>query len=136
MSIDSTAVEAAFLDCLFRDEEITDGVPNIAPVVVEGIVSKFGFEPTRLESHRAEVSAWLSMLPAEFLKGVGGGWSFLNACNDRDGEQWTGFHQRVEQLFALGIGLGLASWQLPREMWEVLPGGMPYVVVDVPEAQS
>jgi hypothetical protein len=37
----------------------------------------------------------------------------------------------MEQLFQLGIGLGLAKWQLPPEMWGVLPGGMPYVVIEV-----
>ena len=135
-TIDAGAVETAFMDCLFRDEEIVDGKPTSEPVVVAAITSKFGFQPERLESHRKEVSGWLLMLPLEFQKsGGGGGWTFLNACNDRNGVQWTGLHQRMEQLFALGIGLGVASWLLPRDMWEVLPGGMPYVAVNVPEVK-
>jgi hypothetical protein len=129
-TIDAGAVDAAFLDCLFRDEEIVDGKPTSEPVIVAAITSKFGFQPERLESHREEVSGWLFMLPEEFQKHAGGGWSFLNACNDRYGVQWTGLHQRMEQLFALGIGLGMARWQLSRELWAALPGGMPYVVVN------
>ena len=49
-------------------------------------------------------------------------------CNDKDGNQWTGFHQRMEQLLMLGIGLGLMEIQVPRNLWEAFPGGMPYVV--------
>ena len=70
-------------------------------------------------------------LPHQFRKSAGGGWSFLNACNQEDGEQWTGLHQRMDQLFAMAIGLGLAKWCLPRAMWDVFPGGMPYVVVEI-----
>jgi hypothetical protein len=37
----------------------------------------------------------------------------------------------MEQLFTLGIALGLAQWQLPRDMWDIFPGGMPYVSVNL-----
>ena len=131
-TIDPEAVAAAFLDCLFRDDEIVAGVPVLTPVTAEGIGNKVGFHPGRLETHRAQVTAWLTLLPYQFHKSGGGGWSFLNACNDRDGVQWTGFHVRMDQLFTLGIALGLVDWQLPRDMWGMLPGGMPYVVVDLP----
>jgi hypothetical protein len=134
-TIDPEAVEKVFLDCLFRDDEVVNGVPTTEPVVVEGITSMFGFHPERLQSHRDEVAGWLLLLPVEFqstAQGGGGGWSFLNACDDVNGNQWTGLHQRMEQLFTLGIALGLAKWQLPRKVWSVLPGGMPYVVVDIP----
>jgi hypothetical protein len=33
----------------------------------------------------------------------------------------------MEMLFCLGIGMGLAKWLLPKNMWSALPGGMPYV---------
>lgn len=130
-TIDPEGVQAAFLDCLFTPEEV-DGaaaVP-IGAVVVEGILGKFGFHPGRLEGHRPLIFGWLCALPVQFQKSGGGGWSFLQACMDRDGEQWTGFHQRMDQLFCLGMGLNLVVCQLPREMWSVLPGGMPYYMVD------
>jgi len=123
----SEAVQKLFFDCLFTDDEIKDGPPKQI-VEVQGIISRIGFHPGRLESHREEVKALLAELEDSFHEEKGGGWSFLNACMTKDGEQW-GEHQNMEQLFALGIGLKLARWVMPREMWSSLPGGMPYVVV-------
>ncbi len=127
-------------DCLYTDDEVAaDDITSVedlpeGTVVVEGILSTFGFEPARLESHRDEVTKMLQGLPTEFrdqAHGGGGGWSFLNACQDANDEQWTGLHRTMDALFVLGIGLGLAEWLMPRDMWSVLPGGMPYVVVKV-----
>ncbi len=122
--LNAERVNAIFMDCLFRDGEDTS-----KHVKAEGIVRNVGFHPERLESHRAEVEAMLNELPEQFHKKSGGGWSFLNACNDKHGNQWTGLHQRMEQLFQLGIGIGTVQCQMPREMWPVLPGGMPYYVI-------
>lgn len=125
-NIDPEEVEAALKDCLYRPEEIDgDKIPEGA-VLVEGIVSKFGLHPGRLETHRDQVVSWLYLLPKQFREEEGGGWSFLNACNQEDGTQWTGLQQRMDQLFCLGMGLGRVKCQMPREMWKVLPGGVPY----------
>ena len=131
MTIDPNAVEKAFMDCLFRDEEITPGQVPEGAVLVDGIVGRFGFHPGRLASHTEEVTNWLLALNHTFRKSKGGGWSFLNACEDEDGNQWTGLHQRMEQLFALGLGLDLVTLLIPRELWSALPGGMPYFAVKV-----
>lgn len=117
-------VTEVFLDCLFQD-----GDDNINHVKVEGIRGDVGFHLARLESHKAEVEAMLDELPDDFKKSGGGGMSFLNACYDKHGEQWTGLHQTMEQLFLLGMAVGKAKLLAPREMWELLPGGMPYYVV-------
>lgn len=122
-------VNEIFLDCLFRDGENTSN-----HVMAEGIVTNVGFHPDRLNSHKDEVVAMLDELPDEFKKSGGGGWSFLNACDDKHGNQWTGLHQTMEQLFLLGIALGKVKCQLPREMWSVLPGGMPYYVINSHES--
>lgn len=131
--ISSARVEEIFLDCLYKPEEM-EGVPEgEAPegcVIVEGILSRFGLHPERLESHRTEVTEMLMNLPVGFRKSSGGGWSFLQGCQDRNDVQWTGFHMIVSQLFVLGMGLGLVSYLLPREMWSALPGEMPYLVID------
>lgn len=137
--IDPERVIEILRDCLYKDDEIGDDITSVedlpeGTVVVEGILNPFGFEPTRLESHRDEVTTMLQGLPTEFrtsANGGGGGWSFLNACDDRNGFQWTGLHRTMDALFVLGIGLGLAEWLMPRDMWDALPGGMPYVVVKV-----
>lgn len=116
-------VQELFMSSLFpeRPEDTSKAV------LVDGIVTKFGFDPQRLEVNRAKVIEILDEMPANFHEHTGGGWSFLNLCIDKNGVQWGG-HQSMEQLVTMAIGLGLAEYQLPREMWSVLPGGMPYVV--------
>ncbi|MCK5009904.1 MAG: hypothetical protein KAS98_05420 [Deltaproteobacteria bacterium] len=131
--IDPQEVEEVLRSCLYKEKEIegADNVPADA-VIVEGINSKFGFHPGRLEKQRTKVTEWLKALPHQFRKGVGGdGWSFLNACKQENGVQWAGLHENMEQLFCLGMGLRLVECQTPREMWSSLPGGMPYYVINV-----
>jgi hypothetical protein len=117
-------VSDVFMDCLFRDGEDTSN-----HVKAEGIVHDVGFHPDRLESHKAEIEAMLDELPDAFKKSGGGGMSFLNACNDKYGNQWADLHQTMGQLFQLGIAIGKVQSLLPREMWSMLPGGMPYYVI-------
>jgi hypothetical protein len=130
--IDPQEVEKAFLDCLYREEELKDveGTPE-GTVIVHGIMHKVGFHPGRLEEKRAKVTDWLKALPHQFRRNSGGGWSFLYACNQENRVQWTGFHERMDQLFCLGMGLKLVEYQLPREVWNMLPGGMPYYVINI-----
>lgn len=103
-------------------------------IVVEGIVHGSAFDPEKLERHRQIVIDMLMQLPRRFRLNEGGGWSFLNACMNEDGEQWTGEHWIMDLLFQLGMALDLVTCQLPRDMWVHLPGGMPYYVINYPEA--
>jgi hypothetical protein len=96
---------------------------------VEGIVSSATFDAARIADHAELIATLLYELPEQFRASGGGGWSFLNACDDRHGNQWTGLYITMERLFMLGIAAGLVECQLPRDMWKVLPGGMPYYVV-------
>jgi hypothetical protein len=125
-------VEEVFVDSLYRDEEIEDGQAPEDAVIVAGIVNMVGFHPKRVESHRDEITSMLHQLPNEFLSvnlGGEGGWSFLNALDTKDGDQWTGSHQSMEQLVLLGIAVGAARYNLDRELWPSLPGGVPYFEV-------
>ncbi len=124
MKLTSENVDTVFRDSLFKNDENTDNY-----VKGVGIKSDIGFHPDRLESHRDDVKTMLACLPDAFMRTAGGGMSFLNACNDRDGVQWTGMHQHMEQLFQLGDALGLSKYPMPKEAWHVLPGGMPYILV-------
>jgi hypothetical protein len=129
-------VEEVYAACLFTDEETAgwDGTAETLPegaIITEGILNQTGFHPGRIEEHRSEILSMLSELPHAFRPREGGGWSFLNACMREDGEQWTGFHQTQDRLFQLGMALGVVSYALPRAMWSALPGGMPYLVVNV-----
>lgn len=117
-------VNSTFIDCLFKDGEDTSNY-----IAAEGITLTVGFHPDRLEKHRHEIHDMLSELPDEFKTSGGGGYTFLNACLDRHGNQWTGMHQTQEHLVQLGIAIGEVEYCLPREAWMALPGGMPYFMV-------
>jgi hypothetical protein len=135
-------VSRVFEDSLFTEDEVADishhhyTVEQVLEmpederpfVPVEGVIHDIAFHPDRLRSHRDEVHDMLMQLPEEFRQHTGGGHSFLNAAGRADGVLW-GEHMNVEQLLTLGIGLGLARWLMPKQVWAALPGGMPYVVV-------
>lgn len=119
-------VEKVVRECLFREEELVDGEPPEDMVRVEGIVGDYGFHPGRLVEHADEITAMLLELPPEFMASGGGGMSFLNACMDKHGNLWTGLHRTMGFLFGLGMAIGKVSCPFPRDMWAVLPGGVPY----------
>lgn len=129
MKLTSTNVSEIFEKCLFKAEELVDGKPVVPPTVGQGILRDFGFHPDRITSHKADVSDMLSQLPDSFMKSKGGGMSFLNACMTKEDVQW-GEHMSMEQLFALGNALKLVVYPLPRDMWNVLPGGVPYITIE------
>lgn len=117
-----TALTAARVAELF---EACDG----GTTPVEGLRVEH-FRADRIAEHRDEIAAMLNALPDGFHADKGGGMSFLNACVDRTGRQWCDTHATVGMLVALGIATGMLAFAAPRSMWRVLPGGMPYLVVD------
>jgi len=125
MALTPQAVNTIFLDCLFRDEELTGDVPPPDAVLVEGVVTKAGFHPGRLKQHEAEIGTLLDELPPEFKDG----WSFLAMCQDKHGNLWTGVHRSVEELVLLGLAISKVKLLSPRGMWPIMPGGMPYYQV-------
>ncbi len=131
MKLTTKAVHEIMRDCLFREEEYnpTNDEPPADAIIVEGIRMKWAYHPGRTATHTDEIGALLAELPNEFQRTGGGGWSFLNACMDREGTQW-GEHPDMEALFCLGIACGKARWLMGRDMWNVFPGGMPYVQVN------
>ena len=116
-------VQRIVLDCLFKEGEDTSKA-----VIAEGVIGKFGFNPERLESHKKEIGEMLDCLPDNFKEGKGGGWSFLNACYTKDGVH-CGEHVNMDELFILGMATGQVECKMPRKLWSILPGGMPYYSV-------
>lgn len=96
---------------------------------VEGIKNTYWYNKKKIEQRTEDIEQMLSQLPKNFRKSVGGGWSFLNMCMREDDVQWTGLHTTVEKLLCLGIACGKVKFLLPKNMWSILPGGMPYVVI-------
>ena len=136
----AVAVEKILVDCLFKDEEMPDpGKPPEGAILVRGVINNYGLHPGRVANHKVEIVGLLDELDSSFHApgpshpAGGGGMSFLNACVDKNGRQW-GEHRNIEQLYVLGAAIGAASFPLPREMWGVMPGGMPYIAIDTSKA--
>lgn len=125
MKLTAENVTNVFMACLFKDGEPTETYKT-----GEGVKTKAGFHPERLKDAEPDIISMLSELPNEFKKTGGGGWSFLNMCQDKNGNQWADFHKTMDELVILGNAIEKVKFQLPKEMWDVLPGGMPYLVVD------
>ena len=117
----ASQVNLAFRKCLFREEEDKTNY-----VRVEGLTNIFCLHPERLEEQRELVKACLDELPPIFKEG----YSFLKLCENKDGDLWTGMQRTCQELVVMAVGLNLMSYCLPREVWPVLPGGVPYVIIN------
>ena len=125
MELTSENVTKVFMSCLFKEDTPEN---RAKAIMVEGIVNCFGFSPSKIEAQEGDISSMLKQLPHQFRVNGGGGWSSLNACQREDGVQW-GEQVTMEQLLTMGIAAGWAKYSMPRDMWKVLPGGMPYFMI-------
>lgn len=123
-------VERVFIACLGSQMDLEDGM-----VKVRGITFSAWLKKDALICHTNEITAMLEELPNQFHEREGGGYSMLYACRNKDGKVW-GEHPHVEQLIVLGIGIGRVKFPLPRNMWDTLPGGMPYFMVTTEQQQQ
>lgn len=128
MQLTSANIKAVIHDCLFKDEEVPDRDNPPEHVKAEGVMMRVAFHPERLESHREDVRSMLSQLSDDFMHDKGGGMSLMNMVANKDGELY-GEQRDADALFMLGSALGLAKFTMPREMWRILPGSMPYITV-------
>jgi hypothetical protein len=126
MLIDARRLEEILKECLWDD---ADAPPMKQMPIYRGVITNFSFDPRKVDKHREQITKWLEALPAEFHLNTGGGMSFLAACMDRNGQQW-GEHRNMEMLFVLGEATGQVRCPFPRSFWGVLPGGMPYYIVN------
>ena len=114
-------LSAENVEAIFDRSATTRGNP------IEGILTSVPMDVKPEDFDK--INELLNQLPKEFHAQTGGGWSFLNACTNRDGEQWTGLHSTMEKLVILGIAIGRVEYVIPRDMWSLLPGSVPYFVV-------
>jgi hypothetical protein len=99
-------------------------------VEVQVIGATYRFGRPMIEVKRDEIKALLSELDPKFFRSVGGGGSVIDMPVDRYNRQW-GEQIDADALCALAFAAGLGEYCMPREVWSVLPGGMPYVVFDI-----
>ena len=117
MELNAENVKTLFRECLSDEENGTATYGIMANVYMN------------TEGKEDDIKSLLDQLPDAFKVGHGGGMSFLNMCVTKDDVQWTGMHQIMEELVLMGIASDQASFTLPKEMWAVLPGQMPYITV-------
>jgi hypothetical protein len=117
-------------DCFYKDEELINGVPTIPPIEVEGIITNVGLHPERVKKHEEEIISLLNELSEKFMKASGGGYTFLNMCEDKYGNQW-GEQMHAEALMMLGMAINKVSYSLSRDFWTILPGSVPYITIDL-----
>lgn len=117
-------VREMFLSCLFKEGEEQSGA-----VIVPGLTIRVWFHPQRLEEQREKLVQMIDQLPQEFLLDVGGGWSFLELALRKDGCHWAE-HKTMQEFLLMCIGLKMAGYLLPRDIWPSLPGGVPYIAFD------
>lgn len=137
MDLSDDNVDSVIHYCLFDDDD--EAVSNLKPgeiphgaVIVESLTGvKFGFDPKKLKDKENDIKSMLAQLPDEFMDGIGEGWSFLNACMNKNMVQWTGSHKTMDLLFVLGQAIGCAKTTINRSMWGSLPGGVPYYVINI-----
>jgi len=126
MELSSTNVETVLRDCFFTPEELPaedqEAFAKENGIIVEGILHTFAFHPARVAKHKTTIVAWIEQLPEQFDEG----YSFLAMCNTKDGNQWTGLQKSMDELACLGMAVGVFASCMPRDMWPVLPGGVPY----------
>lgn len=102
-------------------------------MLIPGIMRSFVYIPAKIEEHHLMIKQLLNELPEAFRSvdqehGAGGA-SFLDMLFDRHGNQWTGLHEMQESLMCLGMAAGYVNLPAARNLWDVLPGGMPYFTV-------
>lgn len=114
MKLTASSVEELFKEALCNEGEGS---------VIQGVVMSARMQ---IEGMEARIADLLNQLPAQFQQKLGGGWSFMCACNDSDGVMWTGDHQMIDKLVMLGLASKQVEFLLERQSWPVLPGGMPY----------
>lgn len=121
-TLDSEDVMSLYRECLASKN-------STETIEVEGIRTKSAFDTEKIIKAKPQIRMMLNELPAPFFESTGGGYSFLAACNDKNDRQWADLHSTMETLFTLGLACGYVTLLLPRDMWHVLPGGVPYYMI-------
>lgn len=110
------------------ESSLADSAEGDGVLIVKGTINNYAFNKQVLAHFRDDVVKMLDQLDDSFMDDAGGGMSLMNMVATKNGEHW-GEQPTADALFAMANGLGLAHFSLPREMWHILPGSMPYVTV-------
>jgi hypothetical protein len=131
--LNNERLDAVMTEVMLSEAEAES--PETVCIPGYGIIHHFAFKPERLEARAEDIHQMLLELGPSYRQVSDdhpenkGGMSFLNMCMTESGVQWTGLHAQQEKLFALGCASGWAISPMPKIVWHMLPGGMPYFIV-------
>ena len=120
MELTADNVHNVFINCLAKEVEGKD------VIVIKGVINNFAISKFWVDEEKENIKAMLLQLDDNFMND--GGWTFLNMPMRADGVQW-GEQRNAQELLVLGMACELATIQMPREMWAMFPGGVPYIQV-------
>ena len=89
MKLTAENVEAIFYECLCDENTKSATQPY------KGVLNTASFDLAALRKRHGDIEDLLDELPDGFHADKGGGWSFLQACMDREGNQW-GLQRNVD----------------------------------------
>ena len=124
MKLTEDNVHNLFLSLSYEESE-----NKVEYVKAHGVIGNVGFHPVMLKEARRHIESMLYCLPKEFMLSYGRGWSFLNIGLNKNGKQWTGVHQIMDELVMMGLAIGKIVFLSHKGTWRHYPGGMPYLVV-------
>lgn len=123
MLIDAKRVDEIFYDCFLPVNDKSEAKEN--STFVEGITIDVFFDNEKLDKNKNELNNIINNLNPTFKNG----WTFLNLCLDKENNQWTGLHEEMQKLMLLGMAIGRMGYCCGRDLWNILPGNVPYVYV-------
>lgn len=118
---------------IYTDEEIskikTISATRIREIMQYSLFSEDEVNLARKKEFKSEIRKYLDLLKDEFKECVGGGYTFLSMCVDKNDRQW-GEQISGDELFTIGNALGLCDFCIKNRLaWRRLPGGVPYIVI-------
>lgn len=118
-------VRHIYADC-YREERHTVKVAKVTAWLCAHTLSD-----SRLYKYREDVIRMLLSLKPEARVDEKGGMSVAVMTYRGDNTQWTDDMSDIDKLIALGMAMGLLSFCAPRDKWPALPGGLPYVRIEI-----
>lgn len=110
----------------FRGENVT-----VHAAKVTAWLCKHTLSDRVLYKYREDVIRMLLSLHPGARVDEQGGMSVAMMTYRGDKTQWTDDMSDIDKLIALGMALGLVSFCATRDRWHTLPGGLPYVRVEI-----
>lgn len=109
---------------------VTVELPTLGDRSVE--VSSLRWHREMLDGARPTILRMLRGLPKEFRNESGGGLSMTRIDRREDGSEWDENGLPCCLLLAMALATGYAKISTPRELWDAMPGGLPYIELHLP----